>query len=217
MIEAKHNKFFRLLFNLYIDSQLRKNFNHFFIVGKKPENFKNKSLLVLPNHFSWWDGFFVDLIYRKFFSKHKIYMMVLEETIKKYWFFNKIGAFSINQKSPKDILKSFEYAKNLLREEKNFVVIFPQGELKPYSTQVEMKPGIIEFLLKDAANFYLIFLAMKIQFEKEKKPDVYIKISDIKKSDLYLNNSEKLKNDFLNNLNEFEHEILNSRKFKIKI
>ncbi len=112
MIEARHNKFFRLLFNLYINSLLKKNFNHFFVIGKKPENLNDKSLLVLPNHFSWWDGFFVDLIYRKFFNTHKIYMMVLEETVRRYWLFNKIGAFSIKQKSPKDIVSSFSYAKN---------------------------------------------------------------------------------------------------------
>lgn len=217
MIEAKHYKFYRLLFNLYINSQIKKYFNRIYLIGEKPKANDNESLLVLPNHFSWWDGFFVDLIYRKFFSNRKIYMMVLEETIKRYWFFNKIGAFSINQKSPKDILKSFEYAKNLLKEENNFVVIFPQGELKPYSTQVEIKPGIIEFLLKDHSDFNLIFLAMKIQFENEKKPNVYFKMSEIKSSKEYVSNNEKLRNDFLKNLIELENEYISSHSLEIKL
>jgi hypothetical protein len=217
MIEAKHYKFYRFLFNLYINSQIKKYFNRFYVIGKNPEIKDNKSLLVLPNHFSWWDGFFVDLIYRKFFSNRKIYMMVMEETVRRYWFFNKIGAFSINQKSPKDILKSFHYAKNLLNEENNFVVIFPQGELKPYTTQIEIKPGIVEFLLKDIGDFNLIFLAMKIQFEKERKPNVYFKMSEIKSSEEYVSNSEKLKNDFLRNLLELENEILSSHRLEIKL
>ncbi len=82
---------------------------------------------------------------------------------------------------------------------------------------MEIKSGIIEFLLKDQLNIDMIFLAMKIQFENQKKPNVYFKLSDIKNSSEYLNNSEKLKNDFHNNLKALENEILNSEKFEIKI
>jgi|YNPMSStandDraft_1061717.scaffolds.fasta_scaffold16788_2 1-acyl-sn-glycerol-3-phosphate acyltransferase len=217
MIEAKHNKIFRIVFNLYIDSQLKKHFHKFFFIGELPNKLNYKSLLVLPNHFSWWDGFFVDLIYRKFFRNYEIYMMVLEETVKNYWFFNQIGAFSINQNSPKDILKSFEYANKLLNEEKNFVVIFPQGELKPYSTNVEIRPGIFELILKNSSDFELIFLAMKIQYENLKKPNVYFKLSEIRKSNEYSENPEKLEKDFVENLNLLENEIRTSQKFEIKI
>lgn len=217
MIEAKHNKILRALFNFYIDGQLKKHFNKFYLTGKLPERLSDKSLLVLPNHFSWWDGFFVDLIYRKFFSDQTIYMMVLEQTVKNYWFFNHIGAFSINLSSPKDILKSFEYAKKLLSKKKNFVVIFPQGELKPYSMYVEIKSGVFELILKDKLDFELIFLAIKIQYENEKKPNVYFRISEIKSSNEYAGNSEKLKNDFLANLFSLENDISNTQKFEIKI
>jgi len=217
MIEAKHNKFLRKMFNFYINNLLKKHFHKFYVVGSLPEKVIDKSLLVLPNHFSWWDGFFVDLIYRKFFNEYKIYMMVLEETVKTYWVFNRIGAFSINQSSPKDILKSFDYAKDLLAGRKNFVVIFPQGELRPYSTNVEIKRGVIELILKDKKDFQLIFLAMKIQFENEKKPNVYFRFSEIKNSSEYADNPEKLKDDFLKNLISLENDITHSNKFEIKI
>lgn len=217
MIEAKHNKFLRYLFNFYINNQFKKFFNKFFVVGELPKKLNNNSLLVLPNHFSWWDGFFVDLINRKFFSDYKIYMMVLEETIKRYWFFNHIGAFSINQSKHRDVIQSFEFAKDLLKKKKNFVVIFPQGELQSYRTNVNIKPGVFELILKDSYEFDLLFLAMKIQFENEKKPIVYFKLSDIKSSKDYSSDYQKLKNDFIQNLVELENQLFISRKFEIKV
>lgn len=217
MIEAKHNRLYREIFNLYINNQLKKHFNNFYLYGEIPVISNLNSLLVLPNHFSWWDGFFVDLIYRKYFSSYKIKMMVLEETIKRYWFFNRIGAFSINTASPKDILNSFSYVKKILNEKENFVVIFPQGELNPYSTDVKIKPGIRDLILNDKSNFGIIFLSMKIQFGNTKKPDVYFRLSGVEEAYSYVLKPEKLQEDFTENLVLLEKEIKSSPKIEIKI
>lgn len=217
MIEAKHNKFFRKIFNLYIDRQLKKYFNNFYLLGELPKISDEKSILVLPNHFSWWDGFFVDLIYRNFFSHYKIYMMVLEDTVKRYWFFNHLGVFSINLNSPKDVIKSFSYASKILSGLKNFVVIFPQGELKPYSTDVEIKSGVVDLIFKRKEDFHLLFLAMKISYSNEKKPDVYFHLSYSKKVQDYRNNFDLFSKEFRDNLVQLDTKIFTHDKQKIKI
>lgn len=217
MIEAKHNSLLRKIFNVYIDYQLKKFFNGFYLIGEVPNFDDEKSILVLPNHFSWWDGFFVDLVYRKYFGEYKIYMMVLEDTIKRYWFFNKIGAFTINQNNPKDIIKSFNYASKLLSGKKNFVVIFPQRELQSYSSNVKIKSGVLDLILKRNSEFHLMFLAMKIEFANEKKPNVYFRFNNSNQIGDYLSDFQILENDFNNNLKKLEAEIKSSAKQKIKL
>lgn len=217
MIEAKHNKLLRRIFNRYIKYQFKKYFNNFYVVDEVPTFYDEKSILILPNHFSWWDGFFVDLIYRSFFNDYKIYMMVLEETIKRYWFFNKIGAFTINQNNTKDIISSFRYASMLLSKKKNLVVIFPQGELQSYSTNIQLKPGVIDLILKRNSDFHLIFLGMKIEFSNQKKPEVYYRLSYSNKLNEYLNSSQIFIDDFNKNLKDLELNIKLGSKQKIII
>lgn len=217
MIEAKHNRLLRKIFNVYIDYQLKKFFKDFYLIGEVPDLKDKKSVLVLPNHFSWWDGFFVDLIHRKLFGDYKIYMMVLENTIKRYWFFNKIGAFTINQNNPKDVIKSFSYASKLLNDKKNFVVIFPQGELQSYSTNVKIKSGVLHLILRRNSNFHVMFLAMKIEFTYEKKPNVYFRLSYSYRINDYLKDFQILVDDFNKNLEELETGIKSGPKLKIDL
>ena len=60
-----------------------------------PEFDKSKSLIVTPNHFSWWDGFFIYWTNKKLFNR-KLYVLMLEEQLKRYWFFKKLGCYSID-------------------------------------------------------------------------------------------------------------------------
>lgn len=217
MIEAKHNKIFRIIFDLYLKILLRKNFSNFYLVSEIPSIKDDKSILVLPNHFSWWDGFFVDLIHKKFYQEYKIYMMVLEETIEKFWFFNHIGAFTINPSNPKDTIKSFQYAGELLKGRKNFIVIFPQGELTPYSVNVRLKPGVFDLICSQRTEYHALFLAMKIVYFNQKNPDVYFHFKLVQNAQNTLSDFLNLSNLFNENLVELENSIHSEPKIKIRI
>ena len=86
MIKAEHKYWSRFVFNLYIDNQLKTHFNGFKAINFPPVLDSEKSLIVLPNHFSWWDGFLIDYVNRKLFGR-KFHILMLEEQLKKYWFF----------------------------------------------------------------------------------------------------------------------------------
>jgi 1-acyl-sn-glycerol-3-phosphate acyltransferase len=53
-------------------------------------------VLLLANHFSWWDGFLLYYINQKVFRK-QFHVMVIEETVQKVGFFKYMGAFSVNK------------------------------------------------------------------------------------------------------------------------
>ncbi len=87
MIEAKHSKWAHLLFDVYVTKLLKYNFNRFIVLNDLPKFSKGNGLVLAPNHFTWWDGFFTYFIYKKFFKQRKFYVMMMEQQLKKYWFF----------------------------------------------------------------------------------------------------------------------------------
>jgi 1-acyl-sn-glycerol-3-phosphate acyltransferase len=85
LIKGDNKKWARMIFNPYEEYLLKKNFDGFYLTGILPEINTESSLLVTPNHFSWWDGFFIDFVSRKLLKKN-FYVIMLDEQLKRYNF-----------------------------------------------------------------------------------------------------------------------------------
>lgn len=125
MIPAKHSKFFEKLFGVWLSFAFRRNFSAFNTIGEYRD--QGKSLLVVANHISWWDGFWLLRLNQKLFKK-KFHVMMLEEQLEKRLFLSKLGAFSI-KRNHKSMVNTINYARNLLTNPSNLLLIFPQGEI----------------------------------------------------------------------------------------
>jgi hypothetical protein len=138
---------------------------------------KNRSVLLIANHFSFWDALILfcvnDVLFRK-----KFHVMILESTSKRERFLKYGGAFSVN-KSSRDLVQSLDYAAELLKDPGNLVLMFPQGKL--YSNFVEhihFEKGVQRIIDRSpASDFQLMFAATFVQYFKHKKPTatVYLK------------------------------------------
>jgi hypothetical protein len=180
MIKADHKRWARLLFNFYIDKQFKKHFNHFYLINEPPAIDKTKGLVVTPNHFSWWDGFLIDLVHRKYYSDRKFYILMLEDQLERYWFFRKLGAYSINLSNPKSIVQTFEYTREIISNEESFVTIYPQGEMLPFDTEpIIAKEGLLKFTERLNRETFILPVAFKIQYNEEKKPDLYARFGHL--------------------------------------
>ncbi|MBK7160513.1 MAG: 1-acyl-sn-glycerol-3-phosphate acyltransferase [Ignavibacteria bacterium] len=91
---------------------LRKNFSRFLLINDFPVISEDKGLIITPNHFSWWDGFFIHYLMTKF-SKRKAYLMMLEEQLVKYPFFKYLGVFSVNPASLSSVKQSLAFAEKI--------------------------------------------------------------------------------------------------------
>ena len=171
MIRARHNRFARLLFNFYIDRLLKKNFSHFYFLNDLPEIPADAALILSPNHFSWWDGFFIDFVNRKFLNR-KIHVLMLENQLVKYWFFRFVGAFSIDLENKSTMITTFKYVKELLADKQNVIVIYPQGKIEPFDSVSEIKEGV-KLFANLSEKVFVLPVTFKIQFNEEMKPDVY--------------------------------------------
>jgi 1-acyl-sn-glycerol-3-phosphate acyltransferase len=175
MIKATHSKWAHLLFWFYTKRILKKNFSSLLQSGSIPELSEERPLLLLPNHISWWDGFFIYWLYKKFFAKRKIYLMMLEKELKRYWFFRHVGAFSIAPEQKMTLAATFHYLQKLSQKIDSFMVIYAQGKIQPHEL-LDLAPGITHFLKKDQGNSSVLPVIFRIQHFNQKKPALIFRI-----------------------------------------
>lgn len=210
MIKAEHKRWARLIFNPYIDRLLKKNFSNFYLLNEVPEIDKSAGLIITPNHFSWWDGFTVDLISRKIIHR-KMHIMMLENQLRKYWFFKKVGAYSVNNENYVSMLRTLNYTREILASAENLVVLFPQGEIQPLNEKsIAVKEGLKILLDNEKQMIYVLPLAVKFEYGFNKKPDIVARFGNILDAD-------KIKIDFSSFTAEFTNNIeklISFTKFK---
>jgi hypothetical protein len=174
MIKPNHRLWAHFIFEKYIRNKVRKDFHSINVVGTLPKIDANKSLIITPNHISWWDGFFPYLMNIKYWKK-KYNVLMLEHQLKRYYFFNYIGAFSINQSKPKEIINSINFCKDLISFNENLLVFFPEGEMKPsFESPSNYKTGI-EKVVSDKTQ--ILVQATYFLNYKEELPNLYFAFS----------------------------------------
>ncbi|WP_337864864.1 lysophospholipid acyltransferase family protein [Ignavibacterium sp.] len=200
MIKAERNKIASFVFDIYLDRLLKKYFHDFILVNGFPSIRDDKSLIVAPNHFSWWDGFFVYYSLRKL-SQKKIYIMMLEEQLKRFWFFQKIGCFSVNPNNKQSGIVTMKYTLELLNYPDNCVVIFPQGEIESFDKNPLGYNKGIEFLAENSnRDFEILPVANKIYYTNQKLPFILMHVH-------HLINSAEIKNKSVSLFNEFKENL----------
>ncbi len=184
MIPAKPQRWAHAIFRPYLRSLFQRRFHALHLLGDLPDVPHNTPILLLPNHSTWWDGFFPYLLNDAIWQR-EFYIMMLEERLREFWFFRFVGAFSIKQQSLKGIVEALDYTVNLLRTEsdekqddKRLVVMFPQGELAPWGKRpLGYNRGIERVLRKcrdQNIRAAIVPLAMRCEFLGDEKPHVFL-------------------------------------------
>ena len=126
MIKARPNPLSLWFYSSYFRVLQKFNFRKFSIICDDifPED---RSVLLLQNHFSLYDGYWSMYLCHRFFRRN-FYVMMLEEELKKRMFLTKCGVFSV-RKNSRELLESLNYAAGLLKNPRNVVTVYPAGEL----------------------------------------------------------------------------------------
>lgn len=210
MIKADHKKWAKLVFEIYLKRLLKKSFHDFRIVNEIPQIDNTKALLITPNHFSWWDGFFVYWL-NKNILKRKLHIMMLEEQLRRYWFFKKLGCYSVDLNDKRKMITSLKYSVDILSEPVNLVTIYPQGEIQPFDTSnMELKQGINFLGTQSSKDFTVLPVAFKIEYTNEKLPIIYCRFGKILSSKQVANFPQLYKDEFKINLDLLKQEHLKS-------
>ena len=159
---------------------MKRHFHKVELIG----NYENtgKPVLVLSNHYSWWDGFWLMYINLKVL-KRKFHFMMLEEQLRKFWFFNYTGGFSVNKNS-RSIIETIRYTVDLLSNKNNMVLVFPQGEIQSqHKNTIRFEKGIEKILNTTQNEVQILFVANFTEYFSEPKPSLFINFKEYKSTD----------------------------------
>jgi 1-acyl-sn-glycerol-3-phosphate acyltransferase len=171
MIKADHTKIGVWFFKYYSNLMIKKDFRSVKIIWNKTD-LSEKSIVLIGNHFSWWDGFFANYLNHKLFHK-KLHVMMLEEQLSKRMFLSKGGAFSIKRGS-RSMVESINYSSELLGNKEHLLVIYPQGVFESlYRYPVTFEPGFVKILEKASGrDFMVLFYAALIDYFEHRRPSL---------------------------------------------
>lgn len=174
MLEARHHPIVYPFFQYYTEYLLKSKFHSVRVMG----TFLDRELpvLLIANHIGWWDGFWAMYLKRKVF-KRKFFFMMQEEQLLRYRFFNRTGAFSV-KKGSREIVRSLQYAREVLEDTKNMLLIYPQGRLQSiYQSEFFFQQGIERIVRNNEGRVQVVFSANLVDFLEHSKPTVtmYIK------------------------------------------
>jgi 1-acyl-sn-glycerol-3-phosphate acyltransferase len=138
---------------------------------------KDLPVLMICNHISWWDGIWALHVNQTLF-KRKYYFMMLEEQLRKNWFLNYTGGYSLPE-DLKGMIDSLEYTGELLSNSNNLVLLFPQGEIESlYKPEFNFKKGIERILQHKKNDVQIVFLVNLVDYHSNVKPTVYSYLGD---------------------------------------
>ena len=106
----------------------------------------NSSIILAPTHRSRWDGLILTMAMGRRVTKKDSRFMVTGSEMRgiQGWFLKRLGCFSINQFSPS--VSALRYAVNLI-ENKEQLVVFPEGKINRYGKSLVLKEGLYRLAL----------------------------------------------------------------------
>jgi len=173
VIKARHIPFFVRFFSFYSQNGLKCQFHN--VQFDCNLNTSGRPVLLIGNHFSWWDGFIAyrlnDLCLHK-----KFHIMMLEEQLENRLFLNKAGAFSIKRGS-RSVVESLQYASALLHDDENMVAVYPQGTITSiHRRPVRFEKGTERIIAGASDKLMILFYVALPDWFSEKKPGLTVRV-----------------------------------------
>ncbi len=171
MIKASHSPVFDSVFGVYLNAHMRLAFKSIEINNYFDD--KGGPILLIGNHFSWWDGFIARHINKRIL-KRKLHLMMDEEQLSKRRFLSKLGAFSI-KKNSRSARLSLQYATELLSNPENLLILFPQGKFQSmHQHPLSFESGWFRIIKNAPKNMQVLFMASLVEYFAASRPHLNI-------------------------------------------
>lgn len=202
---ASHHFFLYPYFRFYSVWKTKRNFREVNLIGNFDDN--KLPILLISNHFSWWDGFWAVYLNEKLFHR-AFHFMMLEEQLRKNMFLNKSGAYSV-KKGSRSITETIDYTAELLSDKQNLVLLFPQGEIRSLHTpRVIFEKGIEHIIGKCLNEIHILFLVNLVDYFSFDKPSLFMYFREFKGEE---RSSRKLEDEYNLFYSECRHKNIEIR------
>ncbi len=171
MIKARHHKIIYPIFKILTRFLIRWKFAAVTIDYRFNDN--QNAILIIANHISWWDGFWLEYLNLRLL-KRKLHFMMLEEQLSRHWYFRYSGGYSI-RKNSRSMLESLTYTTQLLQKPENMVIMFPQGKISSmHTTEFKFQKGIERIVQHVRNETQVLFVANVVEYFSRPKPSLFI-------------------------------------------
>jgi hypothetical protein len=169
MHQSRKSPFILHFFSWYIGRLLNKDFSGYQF--NRIEVNPDEAVLLLANHFSWWDGFLIFRLNKLLFKK-QFHVLVTSQDYNRHWYLKYLGAFAA-EKSKKDVVETLVFAGKLLDDPKNLVLIFPQGKAyTSHVSSVNFEKGVMQVINSSKKKFQILFSVSLVDYYGKRKPAV---------------------------------------------
>ncbi len=96
--------------------------------------------------------------------------------MKEHAFFSRIGAFSIDLDSPKSAIQSLRYAVDSMKREQSCLFIYPEGELKAYSSNKPSFKDGLAWLYENLDEVDFVPVAIYTPIFRASKPELFLQV-----------------------------------------
>lgn len=132
--------------------------------------------LVVANHTNWWDGFLAHQLTRAVDRHFQIFME--REHLDRYSWFRKIGALSMERRSPRQAMRDLVAARGALAGDR-WLWIFPQGRRRPAGEAIDnLEGGAGWMVARHAGPLRVVPVAFRYPFLSEQLPEPMLLIGE---------------------------------------
>ncbi len=133
-------------------------------------------LLLLANHSCWWDLFLAHALNEA--VPLDGYGMMEHFNLKRFGFFRRIGAFSVDRTDPASVRESMDYTAELLARPCAGVWLFPQGRIASNDVRpLGFQPGL-RLLLRRTGRVRVVPVAVRYEFWQEERPEALVRFGE---------------------------------------
>ena len=133
-------------------------------------------LIFAANHSCWWDVFLAHTLNE--LIPVDGYGMMEHFNLRRFRFFQRIGAYSVDRDNPASLRESLNYTLELLSRPRAGVWMFPQGLIAPNEARpLKFQPGL-RALLTAGDRLRIVPVALKFEFWQEQKPEVFVRFGE---------------------------------------
>ncbi|MCX7833426.1 MAG: lysophospholipid acyltransferase family protein [Ignavibacteria bacterium] len=181
-LREEKNKYLIIFLKKYFKKLIKKNFQFVYLKNEdlfsellKTSREKNTPIILCMNHSNWWDAPLLIYFAYSHFDIDGYCFMELKQ-LKKYPFFNLIGAIPIVRENVRSAVKSLNFGVEIVKNKSKVLAIFPQGELvKNSKLPIKIHSGIA-YLVSCLGKCILVLSYIDYRFSLNRKPNIYIDI-----------------------------------------
>jgi 1-acyl-sn-glycerol-3-phosphate acyltransferase len=151
------------------------------IVGLPLDLPRDRPLLLVANHTSWWDGFLMRDVHAALRPRRPIYTVMTEHELQRHRFLRLLGAVPLRPGSPSSLLRLLRTLRHAVeREPDATIVFFPQGRIWPSTRRPLGFQRGVDLLLRQLAPCYVLPAAIHIEPLNRAAPTAFVSLGDVR-------------------------------------